>query len=202
MKEACMVVSSVHSVRWLRVLAGLAALMAAVMGSAASALPASAQSNAFAGEFVGRVDADTFIGVVSNGHDVIAYVCNGSTIASWHRGVIENGEFRFDVGTGDTFSLQFEREVVRGRRLAAAEDQFRAELGGSGIEGVFRADVGADTGDLVGGWIVLPDGDFRGAVVDSQGAIVGSGDLNLERLTATIGGRTVAVERLTPDALH
>jgi serine/threonine-protein kinase len=136
----------------------LASLLLAACGGAAQPI---------SGSFVGKVDgSDAFIAIVlhTNG-EVTAYVCDSAIISEWFKGSV----------TGSSLDLT----NASGARLTAdlAADSFNGTFtlaGGSALNfsvteedqpaGLYRGEDTVDGVDLVAGWIVLPDGDQRGAV--------------------------------------
>ncbi|MBI5823043.1 MAG: hypothetical protein HZB18_03380 [Chloroflexi bacterium] len=122
------------------------------------------------GSFVGKVDgSDAFISVVLHTDgSVTAYVCDSVAISEWFK------------GNADDSSLDLTN--ASGARLTAdlAAGSFNGTFTPSGANGsspltfsvnaadqpagLYRGEDTVDGVDLVAGWIVLPDGDQRGAV--------------------------------------
>lgn len=119
------------------------------------------------GSFAGKVDgSDAFISIVvhTNG-EVTAYVCDSVTISEWFSGSADGSSLDLTNGNGAHLSADLSADSVQGTFTPA---------GGSALTfttsavthpaGLYRGEDTVDGVDLVAGWIVLPDGDQRGAV--------------------------------------
>lgn len=145
----------------------------------------------------GQVDADVYVALVADDHDVVLYACDGTgdrvTVTEWFQGPHDGGHF-------DLASMRTE---------AHAEGDFDAEAGEgtlhtggaelSFVLGAVDGDAGlyfdeVDDGDVGywGGWIVHRDGSVRGSVLNRKtGGLVAAGE-------AVPGGR-VTVSSLAFD---
>ena len=122
--------------------------------------------------FVGPVEnSDAFIALSRVGESVLAYVCDGGDTATWLKG--EATGSAFDLTSGHARL----RATLRDGRLAGT---FTSAQGGSHAfvaqraaegAGFYRAATTVAGVAYVGGWILLRDGQQRGAV-KADGAII------------------------------
>ena len=122
--------------------------------------------------FVGPVEnSDAFIALSRVGESVLAYVCDGGSTATWLKG--EASGSAFDLASGEARL----RATIRDGRL---EGTFTSVQGGAHAfvarpaasgAGFYRAAQTAAGVAYVGGWILLRDGQQRGAV-KADGAIL------------------------------
>jgi hypothetical protein len=131
------------------------------------------------GDFVGSLDGtDAFVSVVAfpDGH-VLAYICDGRTMAEWLRGQIVKTDVAVASGIGGTLLARLEGhraegslQLPDGRVLRFTTALAEAEAG------LYHARQTFNGVEYVGGWIVLPDGRQRGAVA-RRGSVVSSPSL-------------------------
>ena len=122
--------------------------------------------------FVGPVEnSDAFIALSRVGESVLAYVCDGGNTATWLKGAATGSAFDLTAGEARL------RATIRGGRL---EGTFTSAQGGAHAfvaqqaaegGGFYRAVQSAAGIAYVGGWILLRDGQQRGAV-KADGAII------------------------------
>jgi hypothetical protein len=140
-----------------------------VLGLAAcGGLPAATPTPAApAGSFVGRVDdSEAFVAVVTFGDGrALAYVCDSETIAEWFRGEVQRGQLDLASTAGARLQGMLGPDGWRGSFTAAsgAAQTFAAEPA-SGDAGLYRAEATLAEANYVGGWILLPGGEQRGAI--------------------------------------
>lgn len=140
--------------------------------------------------FVGYVEnSDAFIALTQLDGQVLAYVCNGRDVATWLRGSargdaldLNSGEARLQAaydGTGFTGTFT---------SAHGGSHPFRARPAAQGA-GFYRAAQTVAGLSYVGGWIVLGDGQQRGAV-KAGGVLVGGtlAPLDPERPTVELPG--------------
>ena len=142
--------------------------------------------------FVGQAaeNADLFVAVEVSGDSVIAYVCDGepgeaSTIWGWFAGTRAQAEHGLVSVNGLLISIAFDDAGVSGALVTRDRQVFSFELElGSGDAGIWNLQGVRPTDDVhvFAGWIVLPDGQVRGAMTeDGTNGIVTDID--------TLGGR-------------
>jgi serine/threonine-protein kinase len=146
--------------------------------------------------YVGYVDGGgASVAVIVTGDEAIAYLCDGSSAEAWLDGSADGGELDL---TGERGSLTGDFDALQASGQAAADDQtwtFTIEAV-EPPEGLYRfADTIAGGAEVVGGWIVLPDGTQVGALnVDGQTQPAPA--LDVESGQATVNGTVVTPERL------
>jgi serine/threonine-protein kinase len=146
--------------------------------------------------YVGYVDGGgASVAVIVTGDEAIAYLCDGSSAEAWLDGSADGGELDL---TGERGSLTGDFDDLQASGQAAADDQtwtFTIEAV-EPPEGLYRfADTIAGGAEVVGGWIVLPDGTQVGALnVDGQTQPAPA--LDVESGQATVSGTVVTPERL------
>lgn len=122
--------------------------------------------------FVGYVEnSDAFIALSRVEDRVVAYVCDGRATATWLRGNAEGTTF--DVTSGEArLRASFGRDGITGTFTSAQGGAypFTARPAARGA-GFYRATQTIAGVAYVGGWILLSDGQQRGAV-KRDGAIV------------------------------
>lgn len=134
------------------------------------------------GSLVGRVDAsDALVGIVVTGNDVVAYVCDGASLAQWFTGTLQGNLLDLSAANGTRLTAEFQRPANTGE-LQAAKGTFRsaegkslafatAATGGLGRAGLYRGTGAAGNTSLTMGVIVLPDGTLRGVLRAGQFAL-------------------------------
>ena len=158
--------------------------------------PAPSTTQAAAVTYVGYVDGGgASVAVITTGNEAIAYLCDGTEVEAWLDGSAVDG--RLDL-TGERGSLTGEYDELQATGQASADDQtwtFVIEAV-EPPEGLYRfADTIAGGAEVVGGWIVLPDGTQVGALnVDGQTQPAPA--LAVEDGHATVNGTVVTPERL------
>ncbi len=134
------------------------------------------QGTTIAGSFVGPTEgSESFVAIVTNGEQVMAYVCDGETTAEWFTGAAARDSIDLTSaggvglvaqrGTGDTL----DGTVTAGDGTESSFSTTRVDLEGS-IGGLCRGTLQVDGVTYTGGWIVLPDGQQRGAVIGDDGS--------------------------------
>ncbi len=141
---------------------GLAALAAVAFAGCSSDKNEAAIRSVFTGE----VNASSaFLGLVKEGENVLAYVCDSEKISRWFRGKVDaSGAFSLVHPSGDTLTGKLVGDAVTASvTLANAKFAVKAAPA-TGDSGLFRAQDQIDGVDRLAGWIVLPDGRQKGAV--------------------------------------
>ncbi|HEX6336186.1 MAG TPA: hypothetical protein VFZ85_04470 [Jiangellaceae bacterium] len=158
--------------------------------------PAPTPTESEAVTYVGYVDGGgASVAVITTGDEAIAYLCDGNDVEAWLDGSAVDG--RLDL-TGERGSLTGEYDQLQASGEATADDQtwtFTIEAVES-PEGLYRfADTIAGGAEVVGGWIVLPDGTQVGAIT-LDGQTQPAPALDIDTGQVTIDGTLVAPERL------
>lgn len=143
-------------------LAGIAMLMGSTTLS--GAVPhAAAAAAATGGSYVGPVDgSNAFIGIVSNGNNLLAYVCDGdqsgATAADWFRGATDGSYVDMTTANGAHLVATIGANGADGffTDATGVSYSFHADVAGAGA-GLFRATANIDGTQFVDGWVlVLP----------------------------------------------
>jgi hypothetical protein len=129
---------------------------------------------ALTGNFVTEVSKEAgpsaFVSVVTSQGKAIAYICDGKTVAQWYRGSLQAGGL-FEARSTDQKS-RITAQVNAGSVFGAITLEtnevlsFRATPA-NGEAGLYRSDDTINGSRWLGGWVVLPDGQQRGAVIGS-----------------------------------
>jgi serine/threonine-protein kinase len=135
------------------------------------------------------------VAVIVTGDEAIAYLCDGNAVEAWLDGSAVDGQLEL---TGERGSLTGDFDDLQASGQATADDQswtFTIEVV-EPPEGLYRfADTIAGGAEVVGGWIVLPDGTQVGALtVDGQTQPAPA--LDVETGQVTIDGTAATPERL------
>lgn len=150
-------------------------LCAAVLCLAGVPLSCS-QGTTIAGSFVGPAEgSESFVAIVTDGEQVMGYVCDGATTAEWFTGAAARDSI--DLTSAGSIGLVAERgtgDTLDGTVTTAdgTESSFSAaRVDSDGSEGgLCRGTLQVDGVTYTGGWIVLPDGRQRGAVIGDDGS--------------------------------
>ncbi len=146
--------------------------------------------------YVGYVDGGgASVAVIVTSDEAIAYVCDGTAVEAWLDGSTEGNELDL---TGDRGSVTGTFDDVTATGTATADEEtwtFTIEAVDP-PDGLYRfADTIAGGAEVVGGWIVLPDGSQVGALnVDGQTQPAPA--LDAESGQVTVDGTIVEPERL------
>lgn len=134
------------------------------------------QGTSVAGSFVGPTEgSESFVAIVTNGDTALGYVCDGVATAEWFSGSAARDSI--DLTSAGSVGLVAERgtgDTLDGTVTAGdgTESSFSAaRVDGDGSEGgLCRGILQVDGVTYTGGWIVLPDGRQRGAVIGDDGS--------------------------------
>ena len=147
------------------------------------------------GSFVGQADgSESFVAIVTDGDKVMAYVCDSDTTATWF--TAEGIRDTIDLMSADNVGLVAQRgegDTLDGTLTQGAGSEFsfsatRVDMDGT-LGGLCRADPRVINGvTYVGGWIVLPDGTQRGAVVGDNGERIFGVLIDPETMIAEVPG--------------
>ena len=143
--------------------------------------------------WIGEIDDDTFVAVVTDDERVLAYVCDGTpeavSVATWFVGTHDGAGFSLSNASGRTFSGAIEEDAITGQLILGDEALAYMAAPAAGDAGVFLA----DEGELRGGWIVHADGSQRGAVLHRT-----TGDIVSAQLIKTTQTSVVLQTRASP----
>jgi hypothetical protein len=111
--------------------------------------------------------ATAFVAVVTSQDQAIAYICDGEKLAEWFRGPIRaGGLFEARSASRAQITAQINARSVFG--VITLEGgrvlPFRV-VPANGLAGLYRSDDTIGAQRFLGGWVVLPDGQQRGAVI-------------------------------------
>jgi hypothetical protein len=139
-----------------------------------------------------------FLAVVTSQDKAIAYLCDGESVAQWYRGVVLAGGMFEARSTSQKTRITAQ---ITGRSVVGAitlEDgqvlSFRAKAA-SGNAGLFRSDDMIENQRWLGGWVVLTNGDQRGAVIGMGSTRPGR---KLEFVDGVVGVNLPGVGALKP----
>jgi hypothetical protein len=138
-------------------------------------------SAGIAGSFVGTLEGtDAFIAlVVLDSREALAYVCDGKGVSQWFRGMADASTLNVSSDTGQLEAALSHKKASGEVTLADGKTATFSAEPARGASGLYRA-TGSGSGEsLVGGWIVLNDGEQRGSVEvrksgDSQTLVLGT----------------------------
>jgi hypothetical protein len=120
-----------------------------------------------AGSEASGAGTTAFVAVVTSQDQAIAYICDGEKLAEWFRGPVRaGGLFEARSASQAQITAQINSRSVVG--LITLEGgrvlSFRVKPA-DGLAGLYRSDDMIDAQRFLGGWVVLPDGQQRGAVI-------------------------------------
>jgi hypothetical protein len=111
-----------------------------------------------------------FVAVVTTQNKAIAYICDGDVLAEWFRADLQSGglfEARSTTKKSGITAQANAGSVVGAITLESGKViQFRATPA-DGAAGLYRSDDTINGSRWLGGWVVLPGGQQRGAVIGS-----------------------------------
>jgi hypothetical protein len=130
--------------------------------------PTSAQQAVTGATFVAVTqNPQAFVAIVTSGDKTLAYVCDGEKIAEWYRGRAVNGSISL-TSTGGASKIQAKLNGDVWEGVIALEGDrnwaFKA-AGATSPAGLYRSDDVLNSARFLGGWVVLNNGDQRGAVI-------------------------------------
>jgi hypothetical protein len=147
-----------------KVLCCLLAMLMLLAGSQAAPI-----NGSYVAEVTGASTGPSpFVAVVTTQTRAIAYICDGEQIAEWFRADLQAGglfEARSTTKKSGITAQVNAGSVVGAITLETGKViSFRA-IPADGTAGLYRSDDSIDNQRFVGGWVVLPNGDQRGAVI-------------------------------------
>ncbi|MBI3152398.1 MAG: hypothetical protein HYZ21_09710 [Chloroflexi bacterium] len=166
--------------KWLIVVLITLSLLISACGASKSA------TDGITGVWVGDIEGtDTFIGIASNGSEVMVYVCDGNTISQWFYG--QAGEENLDLAAGtlnlsdanSNVQAQLAVDGASGSVTLANGQSFNFQVPrAAGDAGLYRLEETGNDEQWVSGWVVLNDGQLRGLRVSTKGTVEILGALN------------------------
>jgi serine/threonine-protein kinase len=115
--------------------------------------------------YVGWVDGGgASVAIIVDGDDTVAYVCDGAAAEAWLLGSARDGELDL-AGEGGSLVASYDHRRVIGQATVAGRSWTFTAAQVAAPEGLYRfADTIAGGAEVVGGWIVLPDGSQVGVL--------------------------------------
>lgn len=139
------------------------------------------------GSFVGKVDgSDAFIAVVLHTDGTVtAYVCDSVSISEWFMGNVDGSSLDLTNASGARLTADLAPDSFTGTFTGSDGSPLSFSVQQEDEPyGLYRGEDTVDGVDLVAGWIVLPDGEQRGAV-SGGGRIVPAPPFNINTRTGT-----------------
>jgi hypothetical protein len=146
--------------------------------------------------YVGYVDSgEASVAVIVDGAgEAIAYVCDGVGSEAWLSGPATDGQVELS-GERGSLSATYDGFVVEGQTTVDGNSWTFSIALVEPPDGLYRfADTISGGAEVVGGWIVLPDGDQVG-LVTVDGETAPAEMLDVETGQVTIDGDIVTAER-------
>jgi serine/threonine-protein kinase len=145
--------------------------------------------------YVGSVDGGgASVAIIVDGDDTIAYVCDGASVEAWLQGSADAGELDLTGDGGSLIARYDDQQAVGETTVAGRTWTFTIEEVAN-PEGLYRfADTVVGGAEVVGGWIVLPDGTQVG-VLAVDGEPQPAPRLNPETGEVLIDGQVVTAQR-------
>lgn len=125
--------------------------------------------------FVGHVqDSQAFIALQVVGPQVNVFVCDGTRTSisywQWFSGQLNNGTLEITAPDGERLSAQLGANGFNGTVTVGDKQAHRFQAAvASGSAGLFRTDFSIEGEAYEGSWIVSPDGQTRGGIMDKKG---------------------------------
>lgn len=151
----------------------------AVAALATPATKPAGNSELAKGNLVGRTsNADTFVGMVVNGDEVMAYVCDGKNMSQWFTGKVQGDQISLSAENGAKMTASVKKSTTTSE-VQATTGTFLDSTGQSlsftsnatdnlGKAGLYRASGTSGESKMTMGVIVLPDGNLRGVLQVGQ----------------------------------
>ncbi|MCI0698120.1 hypothetical protein L0337_39710 [candidate division KSB1 bacterium] len=133
--------------------------------------PTSFEPQAIKGSFAGKVEGtDAFIALVTNGKRTITFYCDGKpdappAIYGWFDGNVKENRFNLTNAMGDKLVGEFKQDAASFTLNLGSGKQFGPHVERvTGKAGLWRAEETINGITWIGGWILLPNGEQRGAL--------------------------------------
>jgi serine/threonine-protein kinase len=108
------------------------------------------------------------VAVSIHGNQVIAYVCNGSTVEAWLKGTADGGRLVMTGKNRARLSASYSYGKVTGDVVAHGTDYSFSVPVVNKPSGLYRATAVVRGATVKAGWIVLPDGTQVGSFEDDS----------------------------------
>jgi hypothetical protein len=152
----------------------------------------------YVAEVTGPTDSNPFVAVVTTQDKAIAYICDGEVLAEWFRADLQAGglfEARSTTKKSGITAQVNAGSVVGAITLETGKViQFRATPT-DGTAGLYRSDDNINNQRYLGGWVVLSNGEQRGAVIGGGSTRPGR---KLELRTGFVGANLPELGLLQP----
>jgi hypothetical protein len=146
-----------------KMMLSLVALLMLLAGSQAAPI-----NGNYVAKVTGPAGSNPFVAVVTTRDKAIAYICDGEVLAEWFRADLQaDGLFETRSTTkksGITAQVNAGSVVGAITLETGRVIQFRA-MPTDGMAGLYRSDQSINNQRFLGGWIVLANGEQRGAVI-------------------------------------
>lgn len=128
--------------------------------------PASTPVVGEVGSWAGAIPGtNAFAAVVSDGRQVMAYVCDSNQVGQWFRADLTGDDVTAFNAEGWTLTLRLDAASVTGSVVTPDGESVALDLPASPDQTpLYRAREELEQGTLLAGWVVLPTGEQRGAV--------------------------------------
>ena len=135
--------------------------------AAAAPAPATATTSPTRATYAGRVGGGGgSVAVAVHGNQVVAYVCNGSTVEAWLKGTADGGRLVMTGKNRARLSAKFSSGKVTGDVVAHGTDYSFAVPIVNKPSGLYKSTAVVRGATVKAGWIVLPDGTQVGSFED------------------------------------
>ena len=152
-----------------------------------TAAPAPAPAGTYAGKVTG---GGATIAIALKDGKAVAYLCDGRSTEAWLQGTAANGELALTGAGGATLTATYGNGRVEGD-ISAKGRQWAFSVGTvSKPSGLYRATANVRNAQVVGGWIVLANGDQVGVLVVGD-EIEPAPELNTSTNTVNVDGTQI-----------
>jgi hypothetical protein len=139
-----------------------------LLGLLVAHAPTNAEQAAPGATFVAATqNREALVAIVTSGDKTLAYVCDGEKVAEWYRGRAVAGAVNL-TSTGGASKLEAKLDGGVWDGVITLEGDrrwtFRASSAAAPA-GLYRSDDVINGARFLGGWVVLENGDQRGAVI-------------------------------------
>jgi serine/threonine-protein kinase len=129
----------------------------------------------------------------------IAYICDGKRVEAWLRGTAADGKLSLTGKDGARITATFDAQRARGTVTVEGRTNAFDIRVAKKPSGLYRAAARVRNAEVVGSWIVLPDGSQVG-VLTENGAPRPAPSLNVAAGTTTVDGTAVATSTIDVDS--
>jgi len=137
--------------------------------AAAASAPAPVAKSPARATYAGRVGGGGgSVAVAVHGNQVVAYVCNGSTVEAWLKGTADGGRLVMTGKNRARLSAKYSSGKLTGDVVAHGTDYSFSVPVVAKPSGLYRATAVVRGATVKAGWIVLPDGTQVGSFEDNS----------------------------------